>query len=440
MKVSGWARYPIIDTELTAPRNIEELRKIVCSGEVIARGNGRSYGDSAVGPSSTIHMKHFNRILAFNPESGCLVAEAGVMLSDIIETFLKLGWFPPVTPGTKFVTIGGMIAADVHGKNHHLDGSIGSHVDWIEVLVADGSIVRCSQSENTELFQWTIGGMGLTGVIVRAALCLRRVPSAWIKQRTIVADNIHHAIDIFEQSLDVTYSVAWIDCFQKGDTLGRCLVMLGEHAEVSELPLNLQKLPYSAPARVKRNIRFTFPNWVLNSHSVRVFNKLYFRLGARGPEHKIVDWDTYFYPLDSIQGWNKIYGRSGFAQFQCVIPLLNAEKGMRELIEEISNAGLSSFLAVLKRFGKQSSLFSFPMEGYTLALDFPINEKTLALMTKLDEITLKYDGRFYLAKDSRMSRTTFHQSDARAQSYLSYRNNVTASDKFASIQSKRLNL
>ncbi|MEN8831487.1 FAD-binding oxidoreductase [Pacificibacter sp.] len=438
MKLSGWGRYPIIDAEMTAPRSIEDISKRVQTGNAIARGNGRSYGDSAVSATNTIHMKHFNRILAFDDQSGQLVAEAGVLLADVIDAFLERGWFPSVTPGTKFVTLGGMIAVDVHGKNHHKDGSFASYVDWIDVMVADGSVQRCSRTENTELFDWTIGGMGLTGVIIRAAVRLRQVSSAWIAQHTIVADNIAHAIQIFEQSNDATYSVAWIDCLQQGSALGRSLIMLGEHAKVADVPSKYRKSPLSIARKSKRNIPINFPSWALNTYSVRMFNALYYWRGKQGPERQVVDWDSYFYPLDAILGWNKIYGRRGFAQFQCVLPIDHAEQGMSELLTEISNAGAGSFLAVLKRFGKQSSNFSFPMEGYTLALDFPVNKRTLALMKRLDNITIKHGGRFYLAKDSRMSRDVFHQSDPRAQEYEQYRQGNSSGEAFMSSQSERL--
>ena len=208
MKLSGWGRYPVINARITAPRNEDELLTFIQEGGAIAWGNGRAYGDSAISVTNTIHMKHFNRLLSFDTESGQLAAEAGVLLSDLIDTFLPRVWFPSVTPGTKFVTLGGMIAADVYGKNHRKDGSFGSYVDCIDVVTANGTIKRCSKTKNPDLFKWTIGGMGLTGVILRAAFRLRKVNSAWIEQRTLVADNISHAIELFEKSQNTTYLVA----------------------------------------------------------------------------------------------------------------------------------------------------------------------------------------------------------------------------------------
>ena len=440
MKLSGWGRYPIIDANVASPRAIEEVVSLVKKGKAVARGNGRSYGDSAASFTNTIHMKHFNRMLSFDEENGRLVAEAGVLLADIIDAFLKIGWFPSVTPGTKFVTLGGMIAADVHGKNHHKDGSFGNYVEWLDVLTPDGSIMRCSRTENSELFSWTIGGMGLTGIIVRAAVRLRRVQSAWIEQKTIIAENIKRTIDIFESSSDATYSVAWIDCLQTGSALGRSLVMLGEHVSETDLPSKYQTSPLSIPLKRKRRIPFILPSFVLNRYSVGMFNACYYWLGKRRSQFQIVDWDSYFYPLDSLLDWNKIYGKSGFAQFQCVIPISNAETGLTELLKAISSAGFGSFLAVLKRFGEQSSKFSFPMEGYTLALDFPVNQKTLRLLDELDKIVIHNKGRIYLAKDSRMSRETFRKLEHRASCYKNYRMKKSLSSSFASSQSERLGL
>jgi decaprenylphospho-beta-D-ribofuranose 2-oxidase len=440
MILSGWGQYPRIDAKLNAPRSEEDLQALVLQGNSIARGNGRAYGDSAVSAQNTVHMRHFNRMLSFDAEQGQLVAEAGVLLADVIDAFLPRGWFSYVTPGTKFVTLGGMIAADVHGKNHHKDGSFGTYVDWIDVLISDGSVQRCSRSENTELFEWTVGGMGLTGIVLRTAIRLRHVSSAWIEQRTLVAENISHAIELFEQSHDATYSVAWIDCLQQGKSMGRSLVMLGEHADAVVVPSQYRKTPLHISPKRKLSIPVEFPSWALNSLSVRAFNALYYWNGKRKRGQQLVDWDSYFYPLDAILGWNKIYGRHGFAQFQCVLPLQTADAGLRALLSAIANAGAGSFLAVLKRFGTQNSRFSFPMEGYTLALDFPVNKKTLALMERLDSITVEHGGRFYLAKDSRMSRDLFHQSEPRTQDFVSFRSDHAASSAFASAQSQRLGL
>lgn len=441
MMLSGWGRYPVLKADVLAPRSVKALKDVVkTKPSLIARGNGRAYGDSAINSAATIQTGHLNRMLAFDPENGQLIAEPGVQLGDIIAAFLPRGWFPLVTPGTKFVTLGGAIAADVHGKNHHNDGSFRSCVDWIDVMDATGTVTRCSSHENSGLFEHTLGGMGLTGVITKAAIRLRPVETSWIRQTTHPASNLKAAMEVFEANQDATYSVAWIDCLAGGANLGRSLVMLGEHATQHDLPAGQQQTPFNMQQKPKRRVPFDFPSFALNRFTVRAFNALYYWAGSRKSEPQLVDWDSYFYPLDAILQWNRIYGRKGFAQFQCVLPLEASEDGLSELLEAISKAGAGSFLAVLKRFGAQDSAFSFPMEGYTLALDFPINTKTLALLDTLDRITLDHGGRFYLAKDARLPAKTFAASDDRIEAFRAQRKDNNWQARFASAQSERLAL
>ena len=440
MKLSGWGRFPTHDVALSAPRSEAALQAQLSEGAAIARGNGRAYGDSALSQTNTVHMRHFAHMLSFDDKTGVLQAEAGVLAADIIDSFLPRGWFLPVTPGTKFVTLGGMIAADVHGKNHHADGSFGNFVDWIDVMGPDGKITRCSRKKNATLFGWTVGGMGLTGIILRAAIRLRPVESGWIAQQMIRAENLEAAMDVFERSQDSTYSVAWIDCLSTGAARGRSLVMLGEHATLEELPKPRRKKPYQTKDKRKLSVPFSPPGWLMNGLTVRAFNALYYWNGSRKAGDSLVDWDSYFYPLDAILNWNRIYGRRGFMQFQCVLPLESSRAGLSALLDAISEAGAGSFLAVLKRLGAQDSRFSFPMEGYTLALDFPVNRRTLALMERLDAITLDHGGRFYLAKDSRMTAETLRASDARTDTFEATRRKSGACETFASEQSQRLKL
>jgi len=440
MKISGWGKYPCIDAVTRAPRSLPELIDCLQHRHAIARGNGRAYGDSAISATNTIEMKHFDRIHAFDPSTGQLIAEAGVLLADVLTAFGPKGWFPRVTPGTKFVTLGGMVASDVHGKNHHKEGSFSRCIDWLEVITGTGELVRCSRTENSALFNWTVGGMGLTGIIFKIAFRLRPIESSWIKQTTLVAQNLEQAFEAFERSMDATYSVAWIDCLAKGKNLGRSLVTLGEHAAPRDLPKRARHSPLQFLRKTRLTIPFDFPSFVLNKYFVQAFNALYFWLGALKPHTALVNWESYFYPLDRIQHWNKIYGRKGFAQFQCVIPLDRSLEGMSALLNAISESGSGSFLAVLKRFGEQSSGLSFPMSGYTLALDFPISDKTLALMTDLDAITMAHGGRFYLAKDSRMSAETFNATEPRREAFLQFVSDTEGKRIFSSEQAKRLGL
>ena len=440
MKLAGWGRYPVAESDLAAPRDETELKSTLTRGYTIPRGNGRAYGDSAIGAQTTLHMRRFNRMIAFDPETGQLVAEAGVILGDVIAAFLPRGWFPMVTPGTKFVTLGGMIAVDVHGKNHHRDGSMRACVDWIDLMAPDGTVTRCSRDAHADLFDWTLGGMGLTGVILRAAIRLRPVESAWIRQDMQPTPDLEATMAAFEAADSATYSVAWIDCLATGARMGRSLVMLGEHARPDELGRGKRKRPFDLKPKGKKTVPVDFPGFALNRYSVRAFNALYYWNGSRKAGRSLVDWDTYFYPLDAILGWNRIYGRQGFVQFQCALPLESSQAGLTALLTAIAEAGQGSFLSVLKRFGAGEGRFAFPMEGYTLALDFPMNPYTLTLLERLDRITIDHGGRFYLAKDARMRAETLAASDPRAADFAAMRSKTGLETTFRSLQSERLSL
>lgn len=440
MLLAGWGRYPRIDCPVLRPREPEELPVLAGRGPLIARGNGRAYGDAALSTHGVLDMRGFNRMLAFDPGTGVLVAEAGVLLAEIIDVFLSRGWFPAVTPGTKFVSLGGAIAADVHGKNHHKDGAFSSCVDWIEVLCPDGQVRRASRGENADLFGWTCGGMGLTGVIVRAAIRLRPVETGWIRQVAMPAPNLERAMDLFEGAQEATYSVAWIDCLSTGRSLGRSIVMLGEHACHAELRDPQREDRFVTRPRKKKTVPFDLPQLALNPLSVRAFNQMYYTLGQWKAGEGLIDYDSYFYPLDALLEWNRIYGKAGFAQFQCVIPLAASAGGMRALLGAIARAGQGSFLAVLKRMGAQDSRFSFPLEGYTLALDFPVRSGTARLFTELERIVVDHGGRFYLAKDAFLSPDTLRRADPRAAEFTAMRGTSGSAGRFVSALSERLEL
>ena len=439
MQLTGWGRYPRAEGRLSAPRTEAETAALIGQGPLIARGMGRAYGDSAIG-AHAVSTRHLNRMIAFDEATGQLVAEAGVTLGEVIEAFLPRGWFPSVTPGTQFVSLGGAIAADVHGKNHHSEGAFGTFVDWIDLMGPDGSVTRCSRQENRELFDWTLGGMGLTGIILRAAIRLKKVQSGWIRQTTIAAPNLDAALEAFEATYAATYSMAWIDCAATGAALGRSVVMNGEHAALSELPPGSRAQPFAARGHLSPRIPVDFPAFVLNPWTIRAFNQLYYRMGAMKAGTALTGWEPFFYPLDAVRDWNRIYGRRGFLQFQCVLPLASRDQGLRAILDAISRTGAGSFLAVLKRFGPQASRISFPMEGYTLALDFPLNRRSLDLMPDLDRITADFGGRFYLAKDSRISAETLRSTDPRWLEFVEMRRERGLQTAFASAQSTRLGL
>ncbi|WP_323020596.1 FAD-binding oxidoreductase [Pararhodobacter sp.] len=439
MQLSGWGRYPRAEGRLSTPRTEAELAALLSGGGITPRGMGRAYGDPAIG-AHAVSTRHLDRMLAFDAATGQLVAEAGVTLGAIIKAFLPLGWFPSVTPGTQFVSLGGAIAADVHGKNHHAEGSFGAFVDWIDLMGPEGQVTRCSRTENAQLFHWTLGGMGLSGFILRAAIRLKRVESGWIRQTTLAAPNLEAALEAFEATYDATYSMAWIDCAATGARMGRSIVMNGEHARLSDLPPAKRAQPFAARGHLSPRVPFDFPGFVLNPWTIRAFNELYYFMGKRGAGTSLTGWEPFFYPLDAIRDWNRIYGRRGFMQFQCVVPLETKAEGLRAILDAITRSGAGSFLAVLKRFGPQESALSFPMEGYTLALDFPVTHRSLDLMPDLDRITADFGGRFYLAKDSRISAETLRRTDPRWQAFAEMRRETGLAQSFTSAQATRLGL
>jgi decaprenylphospho-beta-D-ribofuranose 2-oxidase len=436
----GWGRYPVRECSVWQPTTATTLHETLTSlKSSIARGNGRSYGDASMNPDATIDMRRLDRFISLDEATGTLVCEAGVLLSDIVAALVPRGWFPPVTPGTRMVTIGGMIASDVHGKNHHAAGSFCDHVDWFDLDLGDGRVERCSPSQNTDLFAATCGGMGLTGIIVRASFRMLKIETAYMRQRTVRAPDLEQALSVFEQSHSSTYSVAWIDCMATGKSLGRSAILLGEHATRGHLDPGRRLVPFARAARKPKAIPVDFPNCALSGFNVRMFNHLYYAM--QRPGDAVVDLDPYFYPLDAIFAWNRIYGKQGFLQYQAVFPLATSEKGLRGLLEAISAAGAGSFLAVLKRMGPQSfGMLSFPMEGYTLALDFPATPDNFALLERLDAITADHGGRVYLTKDARVLPERFAAGYPRLDEFRTLRSQYGLDHRFSSLLSQRLEL
>ena len=429
--ISGWGNYPRQESKCMKPSTAALLRAAVNrEGSLIARGMGRSYGDSA-NAHKVLTTSYCNHFIDFDEHTGKLTAEAGITLREILTVIVPKGWFLPVTPGTSYVTLGGALASDVHGKNHHSSGTFGQHVKSISMVLGTGEVVTASEDENPDLFHATCGGMGLTGVILSATIQLITIRSSLINQKTIKADCIETACEAFEENINATYSVAWIDCLAKGKSLGRSVLMLGEHAEEGGLEVDI-KDPVSVP--------FNTPSALLNSITMKTFNGAYWHK-AKHNRTQIVPLMPYFYPLDAIGNWNKLYGKSGFLQFQCVIPKENGIANMRKLLTEITESGEGSFLAVLKQFGKANdNLLSFPTEGYTLALDFKLNESTMQTVSRLEAMTLDMGGRLYLTKDAVMQESTFKATYPNWEKFEAVREKYGATGKFSSAQSKRLGL
>ncbi|MBX7222345.1 MAG: FAD-binding oxidoreductase [Blastocatellia bacterium] len=444
--ISGWGRFPQAEAQLYRPERTSEIKTILrehTQAALIARGNGRSYGDASLNSGNGVVLtERVNRFLAFDETTGLVTCEAGVLLKDILDVFLPRGWFLPVTPGTKFPTIGGSVACDVHGKNHHGAGSISRHVEFLDLLLASGEIVRCSQTENSDLFWATAGGMGLTGIILTVALRLQRIETAYISVDFVRTRNLDETIELCEARDDsYRYSVCWIDCLASGNALGRGVLMWGEHARLDQLPSRLAKNPLQSRKKRDVTVPFTFPNWAINPLTVKLFNFGYYHQHPKERNGAIVDYDTYFYPLDSVLEWNKIYGSRGFVQYQCAFPLEVSRKALTQTLEVLSRHGLASFLAVLKRFGPQEGLLSFPLPGYTLALDIPFNNPNLLeTLNRLDALVVAEGGRIYLGKDARMSAGHFAQMYPNLEKWRAIKRKVDPENVFSSDLSRRIGL
>lgn len=368
-------------------------------------GNGRSYGDSCLNDGGILlDCRGLDRVIAFDPGTGIAKCEAGVLLSQLLELAVPHGWFLPVTPGTKFVTVGGAIANDVHGKNHHRRGTFGCHVRAFELLRSDGERRVCAPNENAQWFRATIGGLGLTGVITWAELQLMPISSDQIDEETIRFGSLDEFVDLARES-DATneYSVAWVDSLAAGDRLGRGLFIRGSHAMGSRATLN-------ARTRSDLCVPFVPPMALINRASLRIFNALYYRKQLRARRRRLVHYEPFFYPLDRIAAWNRMYGPGGLLQHQSVIPHAGGVDVVREMLERTVKAGFGSFLTVLKMFGNVASpgLLSFPRPGLTLTLDFPIKgAATFQLLDELDVLTRAANGVVYPAKDGRMRAASF---------------------------------
>ncbi|WP_035588243.1 FAD-binding oxidoreductase [Hippea jasoniae] len=402
---------------------LKKKRNIICYG------NGRSYGDSCLA-ENVIVTKPYDFFVRFDKNKGFLEANAGVMLKDILETIVPNGWFLPVTPGTKFVTLGGAIASDVHGKNHHIDGSFSEWIEWLDLMLPDGSINRVYK--NDELFKATCGGMGLTGVILSSRIKLKKIQSSIIDEIIIKVENLREMFDVFEKYSTYPYSVAWIDCLSESKHLGRGLVMIGRF-------MNNGILKYEQKKR--KNIPLNLPSFFLNSISVSIFNEVYYNRFLDKIIHNTVSIDEFFYPLDAINNWNRIYGKGGFLQYQFIIPKHYGYDGVSEILRLISKTKKGSFLAVLKLYGKANKNYlTFPLEGYSLALDFKYERGILEFLDKLDEIVVKYHGRIYLAKDARMKREVFEKGYPYVEEFRKIRRFYGMINTFNSYQSIRLGI
>jgi len=428
----SWGMYPRIENTVLEFDGESDLREIFKKNEtLIPFGNGRSYGDSALN-RIILDVKSQNKFLEFDLEKGILGAQSGVLLSEILGVIVPNGWFLTVTPGTKLITLGGAIASDVHGKNHHIEGCFSECVLSFSIMMADGEIVSCSKETNPELFRATCGGMGLTGVILDAKISLTKINSKYINQTTIKNSNLRETFEAFEKYGDANYSVAWIDCLAKNESVGRSLLTIGEFRDDGNLDYHLQH---------KATVPNGFHSFMLNSLTVKLFNWFYYSKNRQMVSSKVVDIDTFFYPLDSIAHWNRIYGKNGFVQYQFILPLANSYSGLAEILKVIASSKKGSFLAVLKLYGEANDNYlSFPMKGYSLALDFKLEKGVFELIERLNDIVKKNHGRIYLAKDACVDEDTFSQGYEHIEAFRAMRKQYNMSSKFGSLQSKRVGI
>ncbi|MCS7078966.1 MAG: FAD-binding oxidoreductase [Chloracidobacterium sp.] len=446
VQLASWGRFPVAATEVLRPARQADLAALVGESPymtLIGRGYGRSYGDAALNTGGgVVEQIRLDRLLAFDESTGVLVAEAGVRLKDILDVFAPRGWFLPVTPGTKYVSLGGALACDIHGKNHHCDASFSNHVEWFELLTADGSVRRCSKTEHADLFWATAGGMGLTGFVLTVALKLRRIETAYIGVDYVRTRDLDETLERCEaEDHRYRYAVCWIDCLARGKHLGRSVLMRGDHLTVEDLPAGLRSRPLALPRKREIAVPFSFPNGVINPLTVKAFNTVFYHKHPRFKSGVVVDFDSYFYPLDAVLEWNRVYGRRGFIQYQPVLPLETSRTTLVKILEVLGRAKIASFLAVLKRFGPQDGLLSFPMPGYTLALDIPMTgAHPPAVLDDLDELVVQAGGRIYLGKDARLKPRYLEAMYPRLAEWRRIKQAVDPQGLFSSDLSRRVGL
>ena len=398
-ELSGWGRVCRATSQVARPERMADLVAAMadCGDDtLIAHGARRSYGDAALNSGARgVDMTRLDRLIAFDRDSGRLTVEAGVTFADLIAVFLPLGFMPPVVPGTGFATLGGGIANDIHGKNHHQVGSLGQQLEWFDLRLPSGELRRVDPAGEPSLFKATVGGVGLTGIVERVGLRMAAVPSNAVRVRKIrVPDLDAHLAALAEEQDRSHYVVGWIDAMARGKQLGRGIL---EAASPSTEGV-------TASPKKARRVPFDFPGFALNTASVRAFNSIYYGRVPRGGAEYLQSYPSFLFPLDAIHDWNRIYGKRGFHQFQCVVPFEAGSAVLRRLLEVIGQSGRGSFLAVLKAMGPAGlGHLSFPQPGYTLALDFPNAPGARELIAQLERITCDHGGRTYLAKDATLT-------------------------------------
>jgi decaprenylphospho-beta-D-ribofuranose 2-oxidase len=439
-KIAGWGNYPVGESYALHPRVDDDLKTNLAKKPLVARGLGRSYGDQAMNDDKFVAVcTQLDNFLAWDEQEGILECQAGVSLEDIITVFGPKGWLPMICPGTKFVTIGGAIANDIHGKAHHIDGSFVNCVLSFTILLADGSILPASRTENADIFWANFGGLGLLGVILTARLKLRKIETTYFKQKSIVIRNLDHMLEALDQyDHDYNYSVAWIDAMARGEKAGSGVLTLGNAATLNDLPPKLKADPLRLHTAGKLSVPFFFPSFALNGLTVRLLNRVI--AFVQNSSKEFVHYDKFFFPLDAINNWNRGYGKRGFIQYQFVIPEENGKKNLTEILELIAVSGCTPFLNVFKRMGDGQGILSFPFKGYTLAIDFPVSKELLSFTPKLDAKVLAAGGRLYLGKDALLNEEMFKAMYPKYTEWLAIKRKYDPGNQFSSNISRRLGL
>lgn len=433
VRLEGWGRHPVVEARERLAENLERAS----DGATLARGLGRSYGDASLPLADGLALgsRLADRILSFDPETGLLRAEAGLSLHELTWIFLPRGWCSPVMPGTAYITLGGMVAADVHAKNHHVEGTVGRHIERLRMRLADGRLLWTGREEEPDLFRATLGGMGLTGHVLEVVLRLQRTESPWIYAETErIADLDAYLVGLEEAARDWPLTMGWIDCLKQGRGMGRGILYRGRWARPEDRP------PSEMPrARRRLTVPIDAPAFLLNKLSMGLFNFALYHKHIPRIRRGVVHPEEFFHPLDKILAWNRCYGRPGFTQYQCVIPSDDGRDGAKRFLELLTRSGAASFLCVIKDCGDEGEgILSFPRPGTSIAVDLPVRSDTGELVARLNECVIAEGGRIYLAKDTFTTAEHFRAMEPRLDEFLAIQRRYDSEGRLASVQSARV--
>ncbi|HEY9784079.1 MAG TPA: FAD-binding oxidoreductase [Candidatus Obscuribacterales bacterium] len=444
VRLSSWGLFPVVQAHTERPQSTEEIAEILQSARfpsLIARGLGRSYGDAALNESGlTLLTEDTNAILSFDEQSGLMVCEAGTAVDAVVRSVLPRGWFPACTPGTSAVTIGGALCCDVHGKNHHVAGSFGDTVKSFRIMLASGEVVECSRDCRSDLFWATIGGMGLTGIVIDVTFQLQRVESAFVKVKAVQCRSLKETIEVFETMSPLyEYSFAWIEHTGGSDIL-RSVVHLGNVAGLEELEQAGIRDPFSIQRNWRASVPVIPPFPLVNKITSDLINELYWRSVSLSKHEKLTDCWSFFYPLDGLKNWNRLYGQRGFFQYQCAFPMAVSQEAIEALFALLDKLNIRPTLCAMKNFAPEHGLLSFPMHGYSVAFDAGATDSSLAALKEVDELVIAYGGRIYLAKDARLGPDAFRRMYKNFPRWLEVKSKVDPRGVFQSVLSERLKL